>query len=126
MTNREKIIELREKGKTYKEIAADLGLAVGTVKCVCSKAKNKVNVVHCLHCGKPVKQTKGKRAKRFCCDECRHKWWNEHKELSKRKTFTDCECAFCGKKFRSYGNRVRKYCCRDCYERAHQGGHCDE
>ena len=43
MTNREKIIELREKEKTYKEIA-ELGLAVVTVKCVCSLQKNRVKV----------------------------------------------------------------------------------
>ena len=121
MTNREKIIELREKGKTYKEIAADLGLAVGTVKCICSREKNKDNTAFCLYCGKPLKLIKGKKAKRFCCDKCRHKWWLEHNDLLKRKTYVESTCAFCGKTFRTYGNRQRKYCCQDCYQRSRRG-----
>lgn len=123
MPNREEVIKLKENGCSYAEIASVLNMPIGTVRSICLREKKKQNTKYCLCCGKELIQTKGKKEKRFCSDQCRTKWWNNHQDLIKKKTYKECTCLFCGKKFKSYGNKERKYCCRNCYERAHSGEH---
>ena len=123
MSTEEKVYELKENGKSYREISKILNIPLGSAKGFYYKAKNKERLCTCLNCGKQFLPAKGKRTKKFCSDSCRSKWWNSHKDLIKKKIHRENTCLFCGKKFISYGNRVRKYCCRDCYERAHQGEH---
>lgn len=50
--------------------------------------KVKRNVL-CDYCENPLKQKSTGRMIRFCCDDCRRKWWKEHKvERKKNKDMT--------------------------------------
>lgn len=56
---------------------------------------------------------------RFCSDYCCQKWWNSHPEAVDRKAWYTLTCAYCGKEFKSYGNK--KYCSKECYYNARFG-----
>jgi endogenous inhibitor of DNA gyrase (YacG/DUF329 family) len=106
----------------YKAIAYALSLSENTVKSFCRRnglsgmAKGSPTHDVCAHCGMPLKQTEGAKARRFCSDGCRLAWWNAHPgELSTSREFV---CQTCGKAFRGYGRRERKYCSRACYGRS--------
>ena len=137
MTSEQKseITALRQQGYGYLKIANHLGVTVGSVKSFCQR--NGLRVVKtdmdipkaadapltnleaaenfCKGCGVPIMQTPHARKKLFCSTTCRQKWWNEHLDLVERKAIYDFTCTTCGKEFTAYGNKKRKYCCRDCY-----------
>lgn len=133
MTDLEKqqIYDLRLKGVGYKAIAAVLGKSRDTVRAFCQRngldGDSKVvalnineqmkNGLLCFCCGKPIKQKKKGRARKFCSDECRRKWWNQNPQArKKRETATyHFTCEQCGKEFSCYGNKKRKFCSHDCY-----------
>ena len=99
------IERMRALGMSYAEISRETGLPVGTLKSVvhrCAKKK-------CEECGKAVVPTKGKRAKRFCCDACRKRWHRKHP-----KTRGESVCPTCGKVFATLG-AGRRYCSLECY-----------
>jgi len=127
MTEREKamIRMYRNIGYGYGTIAEKLGVSKSTVSSYCrrngldgegakeDKAELLDNV--CLECGKPLVQNKNKKPKKFCCNECRQKWWNSHPNRVKRKAYYKFTCVRCGKEFEAYGNNHRKYCSHECY-----------
>ena len=128
------IDSLRRKGAGYKKIANTLCLNENTVKTYCRRHSISVvennpesikegwkPIIQCKNCGKDVVQMPGRKAKLFCCDRCRNKWWNSHLDCVERKSFYEYECQACGRKFVSYANRGRKYCSHDCYIRARFG-----
>ena len=64
----------------------------------------------CPQCGKEViRPPKGGR-KKFCSDECRHRWKNEH-----QKAGVEITCAHCGRVFTVAKGRNVRYCCHECY-----------
>ncbi len=69
----------------------------------------------CEQCGSLILQTPRKKHKRFCYDKCRMSWWKSHQDQVNRKANYSFICAGCGQAFISYGNKSRKYCCRECY-----------
>jgi endogenous inhibitor of DNA gyrase (YacG/DUF329 family) len=73
----------------------------------------------CKNCGSIFKRKTRGRRQQFCCENCRYIWWRNHPEkINRRETaYYHLECAYCGKKFTSYGNKRRKYCSHDCYIR---------
>lgn len=128
---KERIKELRLKGMGYKAIASITGLSRDSVRGFCRRngligvsvvvalnleEKIKKNEL-CIYCKKPIKQKLKGRARKFCSDECRYKWWNEN--LDKRNKSEEATykytCPYCNKKFTAYGNKKRKYCSHDCY-----------
>ena len=109
------IADYRRAGIGYKKISRLLGINENTVKAYCKRnglSNALLSVVcekNCPCCGKRVEQNPGRRAKKFCSDECRRKWWNSHTEIMKKNAV----CARCGKPF--HGRAGRKYCCHACY-----------
>jgi endogenous inhibitor of DNA gyrase (YacG/DUF329 family) len=123
MTIQEKteILALRSQGLTYREIGIKLNLSANTVKSFCRRAEAKKAV--CKNCGNPLKQVPGQKPKTFCCDSCRENWWKQHRDQMKRQAFYYIDCAHCGKRFVSYGNKHRKYCSHRCYIEERFGRH---
>ncbi len=131
--DRKRISELRLEGKGYKAIASILGLSRDSVRGYCRRneldgdgivaalnIQEKVNRnILCAQCKQPLKQVTRGRAKRFCSDACRTKWWNEHQEKRNKSetAIYHYTCAYCGKEFSAYGNKNRKYCSHNCYIR---------
>lgn len=107
------ITNMREAGKGYATISKELGISVNTVKSFCRRAKVVEHI--CPSCGKVVKQTPGRKEKKFCDYSCRMKWWKEHPDGLNRKANYSQNCACCGSKFIAYGNNHRKYCSHSCY-----------
>ena len=109
------ITNMRLEGHSPSAIAAKLGLSPSTVRSHIHRHRHVRDEQSCKHCGKPLVQSKGHRAKKFCSDSCRMAWWNSHKEEVNKQAFYKLTCQQCGKEFDSYGNSNRKYCCRACY-----------
>ena len=120
------IASLRSQGFGYTKIAQALGLSKNTVKSYCKRNNLSGTALvntdmpvltpsFCLECGKAITQVSGRKEKKFCSDECRHKWWNARPEKITRKALYSYTCAGCGKPFTAYGNSHRKYCCHACY-----------
>ena len=117
MTEEQKsfIEEHRRLGEGYKVIGKLMGISENTIKTYCRRnglggtATQKKTDFFCKYCGEPVKQTAGKKQKKFCSDACRMKWWNHHTRLRKKNSI----CVHCGKSF--HGRHGQKYCSHDCY-----------
>lgn len=130
---KEKIRFWRLEGLGYGTIAARLGLSENTVKSFCRRnhltgVASKEPVCVCRHCGQPLALLPKRKERKFCSETCRRAWWKAHQELVNRKAFYLITCAHCGKEFKSYGNRTRKYCSHACYiaQRFGEGGGHDE
>lgn len=127
----EQIRSLRAQGVGYKAIASITHLTRDKVRYYCKthnlagyEAAVRVNIVRmmedktvCSYCGKLLVKKSTGRPKRFCCDDCREKWWKQNRNLmvQHKDAIYQFECKGCGKKFSSYGNRNRKYCSHECY-----------
>ena len=133
MTDEQKntINQLRLQGLGYKAIANRLDLTRDVVRYYCKhhglggdactvrlnfNQKLTQNII-CPCCHKPIRQKGKGRVRRFCSDVCRRKWWKEHQEAHKKKetAIYSFNCVHCGKAFRVYGNKNRKYCSHACY-----------
>ena len=135
---KKKICELRIMGLGYRAIANELELSRDVVRNFCKK--NKLNGylsnmdknirktvfdnALCLNCRTPIKQPKRGKARKFCSEECRRKWWKDNAAMGQRKetALYKLTCAFCGIEFESYGNKNRKYCSHECYIKDRFGG----
>ncbi|MFX4263135.1 RNA polymerase subunit sigma-70 [Pelotomaculum propionicicum] len=129
---KEQVRRLRTEGMGYSKIAACLGISENTVKSHCKRnnlsgvmaASNpeqcdtrKEAYAFCKNCGKPIGQRPGVKPRKFCSDECRMTWWNNHPDQVSQKAVYHLECSGCKKPFDSYGNKHRKYCSHACYIR---------
>lgn len=112
------IRNLALKGYGYKRIASVLEISLNTVKSHLRRHPITSGCTVCLHCGKPVEQNPGRKEKKFCSDKCRMTWWNSHQDQVNKQAYYTLTCQYCGKEFASYGNKNRKYCCRECYAAA--------
>lgn len=121
-----KIGELREEGHSYASISKELSMSANTVKSYCRRnqitmpsriteprSKNRWDT--CANCGKPLEDGLTGRPKRFCSEDCRRAWWQNHSKESKRKAYYSLVCEECGISFESYGNKNRKFCSHACY-----------
>ena len=134
MTEKEKskIERMRREGLPYARIAENLNLSINTVKSHCKRnniLKGNSSAQEsggCVQCGKTLVQKAKVKRRRFCCAQCRVKWWNSHPEAVNRKAIYSSRCAFCGLDFTAYGNNHRKYCSHPCYIKARFGGQSDD
>lgn len=123
MTERQaqQIRDLRERGQGYKAIANATGLSRDAVRYFCKSngldAADSKAGDRCPNCGKPLAQPRTGRRKRFCDEACRRAWWKNHPDSVQHgdTAVYHLTCAHCGKRFDSYGNSHRRYCCRACY-----------
>lgn len=119
------VILLREKGNSYSQISDVLGISKNTIKSYCQRHSISVNPAassstlmgrdFCRECGKQLPKIEKRKPKKFCCSECRVKWWNSHLDQVKKKAIYSFTCACCGKDFSAYGNSHRVYCSHACY-----------
>lgn len=134
-----KIRELRMKGMGYRNISSETGIYRDTIRSFCRRngldgyasaiCAGKTEIVEkngmagqedqCQNCGRKLEQPLTGRKRKFCCEECRRKWWKHHPEKINRRqeAFYTEICAHCGNEFLSYGNRGRRYCSHACYIR---------
>lgn len=128
----ERVLLLRKAGYSYAQIAAEYGVPKNSVKSFCSRCDirisgGKVHALepdgsHCRQCGCLLEQNALHKAKRFCSDACRQRWWNAHRDHRKSKLSRVTACAYCGRLFRSYVGERRRYCCHPCYVADRFGG----
>lgn len=128
---KKKICELRMTGLGYRAIANEVELSRDVVRNFCKNngmngylanadeniRKSVIDNALCLNCRMPIKQPKRGKARKFCSEECRRKWWKENadKGIRNETAIYKAVCAYCSTEFESYGNNNRKYCCHDCY-----------
>lgn len=118
MTKEQKeiITRLQRDGKGYRTIAAETGIPVNSVKSWMRRHPlEDEDGDRCLQCGTPLRQTPGRRQKKYCSDRCRMTWWSAHPEM--RKGGYRHICLVCGKKFVN-SRKVASYCSRVCFARA--------
>lgn len=132
---KDRIREMRAGGYGYVKIARELGLSENTVKSFCRRKglngavaaetaalPGDAESCACPCCGKEVRQVPGRKARKFCSDKCRNRWWNSHLEQVERKAHYEFVCACCKRPFTAYGNAGRKYCSHECYIKDRFGG----
>jgi rRNA maturation endonuclease Nob1 len=115
---KKQIIGLYQDGYSVTAIAAMTGVPPGTVRSHLRRRSDAVHSKLCPQCGSAVKRSPGHPNKKFCSDRCRMAWWNSHPKQVNKKAYYTLVCRQCGKEFDSYGNKNRKYCCRQCYAEA--------
>ena len=77
---KEKINELRNKGLRMIEIAEKMHLPYNTIKSFCRRDVVKQEDT-CLYCGNVLNLEKTKVKKKFCCNNCRLKYWRAKKHV---------------------------------------------
>ena len=126
MTEKQKeaIRYMRNQDFSYKNIADSLGLLYNTVKSFCYRehlardargGQNDSSQDGCKNCGAHLDHHPGAKRKIFCSDKCRYAWWNRNRQYLGHQRIYQLTCLGCGNEFKSYGNKNRKYCGRDCY-----------
>ena len=122
MTEKEKktILDMRDAGKSYREISDALGISTSALKTFLSR--NRITVAEttdaelsvrtCINCRKPL-QADARRTQRFCCEKCRNDWWNHHQEQISDSKRTVYVCDVCRKQFPAY--KPARFCSRACY-----------
>ena len=125
---RQKIIQLRQAGQSFAQIADKVCLPKSTVKSFCYRhtasaddVKQEPRSTVCPQCGKPLPERRFK-PRRFCSDECRAKYWAVHGDQIVRRSAVDMTCPVCHRHFHDYAQRHRKYCSHACYIAARYHG----
>ena len=129
---KQRILNMWQRGISFSEIADTLGLPKNTVKTFCWRNQNLICDIsketdthkpltpiegkdHCANCSAPLEQRPKQKPRRFCDDSCRYAYWRDHRDRMNRKAFCPVVCAHCGQEFDNYGSNSRKYCCHPCY-----------
>lgn len=110
-----KVLDMRSDGLSYAKISENTGLSINTIKSFLRRNGTKCKgEVLCKNCRKPLENFSRNGMKKFCCDSCRFEWWRKNAETN-RKCIRNLICKACGKEFKSYDNKNRKYCSHECY-----------
>lgn len=83
------IIKLKNEGLKISEISKRLNIPSGTIKSKLHRFRIKPTTEDkqvdtcsydkCKECGSEIKVIKGKKAREFCSDYCRVKYWRKHR-----------------------------------------------
>ena len=113
MTEKQKrtILEMREEGRSYQEIAEATQLSLSSLKVFVSRWKGGTRR-RCVQCGAVLPEG-ARKTQRFCSTRCRSQWWNKHPGEVKSQKKRPLVCSICGGSFTSY--KPAKYCSRACY-----------
>lgn len=126
---KEAIRQMRYQQLGYAHIARELGLPVNTVKSHCFRNgltpdDIKAILAFCQCCGKPISEPSRTRPRKFCSNECKTAWWNQHRYERQSDKLTDYVCSVCGKTFTDYGHANRRFCSQDCYRNRGEHDEC--
>ncbi|MDR1891932.1 MAG: helix-turn-helix domain-containing protein [Oscillospiraceae bacterium] len=116
-SQKDRIVQMRKKGRSYAAIAETLGVSENTVKSFCRRNNlggSNTDGDRCAQCGKNMGLSDRKN-RRFCNDSCRSKWWAAHPEKRGGLATVEIICAVCGKSFFALTGTNRKFCSRKCY-----------
>ncbi len=115
-TQKDALRRMRENGRSYGQIAEELGLSENTVKSFCRRSGIVPVAAQpiCPRCGKPVQPSHHGQRRRFCSDACRYAWDYAHRVLGPHNAVKR-QCAACREMFFSYPSSKRKYCSHGCY-----------
>ena len=77
MTNQQKqrVMEMRVDGKTYREIAEETGVTLATAKMFMSRYRNQKVRRRCVLCNKYLPKN-ARSTQRFCSVRCKTEYWN--------------------------------------------------
>lgn len=116
LAQKEMIRNMREKGTSYRQIAAFLNLSENTVKSVCRRLRIEVKVgkPFCPQCGKELLPGVRGHKRIFCSNSCRYAWDYAHRILDDSNAVLK-RCKACGIAFYSYPSNKRVYCSHECY-----------
>lgn len=124
---RSRIMELRNQGSGYRQIATALNLSPNTVKAYLRRiqsAELAAGEAICKHCGKRFEKLDRQTHQVFCSPKCRILWWQAHPGEMRRLAVTRFICQHCGVAFEDYSSAQRKYCSLNCYrEHRRKGEH---
>ena len=94
-TQKATILEMRAEGITYKTIAEQMGMSLGSVKMFVSR-HHRADDRRCEQCGKLLPNGAA-ASQRFCTIKCKTVWWNANPtRVAKQVHHT---CAICGISF---------------------------
>ena len=124
-TQKTTILEMRAEGITYKAIAAQMGMSLGSVKMFVSR-HNRADDRRCEQCGKLLPKGAG-ASQRFCSTKCKNVWWKAHPGKTAGDKLLSCTCTICGKTDTSHPDLEFRYCSRcqgyHCYCQEHISNH---
>lgn len=86
ITDKGKIISLKNQGKSYQEISLLLNIPRSTISSFINSLKE-INT--CKECGKKIDIIKGHRKREFCSNSCRYKYWSKS-NLNQKKAVCLC------------------------------------
>ncbi len=87
---KQEILNLKNKGNSYRKIAVLLSLPENTVKSFLRREQQQNNKTGiCRNCNKKLELIPKHRAKIFCSDNCRITYWRKSK---KEGNFYDTKC----------------------------------
>lgn len=111
---KEELINLKNEGRSYKEMASALFISEGAIKSFFRREKLRAEEFYsvCKYCGTPLTKRLGN--KKFCSDVCRYTWWHKNSKDNRECTKVN-RCKNCNKDFKCYDNKDRKYCSHACY-----------
>ena len=115
-----KILELkRNENLSLRQISKVVNHPISSIQNLIIKSDDVICYGHCLNCGKEItiRKTKGRPVK-FCSNICKHAYYK--KPNSKKGQVVVCE--WCGKEFTSFKYLKRRFCSRECANKAH-GSH---
>ena len=105
-----KILELRRQGFSYRKIKAVVNRSLDTLQTLVEESIDIAYYTDCPACGKCIPHYKNKlwgRERVYCCEKCRQ-------SKAARKTQTRI-CLNCGKPFLTWNYQKAKFCCHGCY-----------